>query len=269
MLGVNSIRLKVQIVKPVKSKDLVELLACAAGKMDFILGPHFLARAGSMVMYGESESGKSWLVLYLCFCIVTGTNWLGYPVKQGRVLVIQGEQSETNYAERVLDFVRAHGYNPNELRSKLRFINHTGLRLDTHQGWQYVKSEVEAFRPDVVVFDCMYQFVKNTADPVSMGVYTDGCSGLQDVYGCATVTIHHPRKGDKDGVDMSKDEMSGMASLNWWVDTLVRLYRKDGGNVLTLNWQKQKHAKIRVNAPVLVQKAGLNFSLFNGGNNAE
>lgn len=50
-----------------------------------------LTAGGMSVMYGESNSGKSYLATHLAFCITRGVPWLGKRVEKGAVLYVAGE----------------------------------------------------------------------------------------------------------------------------------------------------------------------------------
>lgn len=50
-----------------------------------------LTEAGMSMFYGESNSGKSYLVLHLCVCLSRGVPWLGKRTAQGAVLYVAAE----------------------------------------------------------------------------------------------------------------------------------------------------------------------------------
>lgn len=248
-------------MKPIKSKDLVELLALADGQIDFLIGPHLLARGGSMILYGKAGVGKSWLVTNVAFELARGAPWLGFPAKKCRVMIVQGEQAEKLFAERMMDYVKEHKLAPGELRTNIRFINNTQLRLDSQHGWAELEREIKEWRPDVVIFDCLYQFIASETDQVCINRFTDGCTYLQDRYGVASIIVHHPRKADRaGGDDHGEEEMGGMSSLNRWVDTLIRV-NDVGLEMLMLDFQKQKLAKKAFKEPLYVQREGLTFKV--------
>lgn len=70
-----------------------------------------LTAGGLSVMYGESNSGKSFLACDMDCSIASGSKWLGKRTVQGAVLYVAGEGSES-IKMRVLAWKQHHGINP-------------------------------------------------------------------------------------------------------------------------------------------------------------
>lgn len=70
-----------------------------------------LTAGGLSVMYGESNSGKSFLACDMDCSIASGSTWLGKRTVQGAVLYVAGEGSES-IKMRVLAWKQHHGVNP-------------------------------------------------------------------------------------------------------------------------------------------------------------
>lgn len=70
-----------------------------------------LTAGGLSVMYGESNSGKSFMACDMDCSIASGSSWLGKRTVQGAVLYVAGEGSES-IKMRVLAWKQHHGVNP-------------------------------------------------------------------------------------------------------------------------------------------------------------
>ena len=190
-------------------------------------------------------------MIHLAFCLSTGTSWLGFKTTKCRVLVIQSEQTELNYAARLTDWVRTHKINPGAVKD-LRFINEPGLRMDsTH--WQFfIEEEVKEFRPDVIIVDDLYKSIISEVDYSSLSKYINFSFYLRQSYGVSIVTVHHPRKEDRFSENHGwenrngLDELSGYAILNRDVETVIRVWHTDKEHdktLLLLQWQKTRNVK--------------------------
>jgi hypothetical protein len=59
-----------------------------------------LHKGGKMVLGGGSKSFKTWQLIHLAVAVATGTDYLGFPTKIGRVLYINLELPESYFAKR-------------------------------------------------------------------------------------------------------------------------------------------------------------------------
>ena len=103
-----------------KAKTLAQLMALPKVENRFWIEPEILEHGGTMMVYGFPETYKTMLVsLDMAFCLATGTKWLGYETKKCRVLVVQVEQTESAFAARLSDWVKAHGLQPKDVNDNL------------------------------------------------------------------------------------------------------------------------------------------------------
>ena len=202
-----------------------------------------------MCVYGFAETYKSWLTQEMAFNLVTGEPWIGYTTHKCKVALIQVEQTESNYRNRVEDWVKARHVKPNDVNDKMLFINEIGLRLDTVNGQQFVEHEISQFIPDVMIVDCLYK-TANENDQTSLTRYLGFVSHIRQAYGVAVVTVHHPRKESRDRngaeTDMGLNELSGYSALERDLETVLRVYhisKRQDKTLLRLNWQKTRNTK--------------------------
>ena len=68
-----------------------------------------LHAGGKMVIGGGSKSFKTWLLSDLALAVATGTDWLGFPTTQGRVLYMNLEIQQAFFRKRLADICQAKG----------------------------------------------------------------------------------------------------------------------------------------------------------------
>lgn len=210
-----------------------------------------------MVIYGPPESYKSWLGIEMGFCLAMGKPWLEYKTNQCRVMILQAEQVESLYAERVEDYTTARGISQVNVEDRLVFFNDTDILLDAHRGYSTLEDAVIQHRPHVLIVDCLYRVVESESDPQSMGRFMHNLTVLRDRYNLAVVLIHHPRKqGREDGTDdKGLEEMSGVGTFGRWLDSVCKVshMRKESARgLLRVEWQKQKNVRTALK-PLTVQ----------------
>lgn len=248
-----------------KSRNLVQLLSIPKPKTKFWVEPRILAHSGTMVLYGVAETFKSWVWIDLAFALATGKPWLGYKTHQCRVLMVQVEQTEEVYGERIEEWVKKHGIKPGDIVNNLRFINDMELRLDNTQGQKNLEEEIKQWMPDVVLIDCAY-LVTNVNDLVSLTKFLSQLAYLQQQYGVAIGIVAHPRKEDRGEVeDKGMEELAGFANFYQRMDTIARVRHSNkdkNSRHLLLQWQKSKHARgVMGNVSVVWNDRTMTFSI--------
>ena len=78
-----------------------ELREMEADPTRYVFENRMLTKGGSLSIIGPSGSRKSWLVIQMAACIITGRNFLGWPVRKqdGKWLIIQTENERDRQAE--------------------------------------------------------------------------------------------------------------------------------------------------------------------------
>jgi len=246
-----------------EARTLSGLLALAPPDIPFMLEPQLLAFGGSMFIYGKAETLKTWLAIDLMFSLSgvhinsdmaargNGKNWLLYPTKRCKVVMLQTEQVEQMYRGRIAQWTKHHvNGNQPDLDDYMRFITSQDLKLDSFHGQQQLEVIIDAERPAVVIIDCLYRTVKSTKEETSLKPFFDFLAVMQGKYHCAFVVIHHSRKENLEAPDNAGfEEMTGWAGLTYWADTILRVSHpnKDRDRYrIKLQWEKTKNAEQEV-----------------------
>jgi hypothetical protein len=253
------------------------LLALDPPDIPFILEPELLSFGGSMFIYGKAETLKTWLAINLMFSIASantqqvladqgyGQSWIVYPTKRAKVLMLQTEQVEVMYRDRIVSWTRHHvNGNQIDLDDYMTFVTSQDLKLDDFRGQALLEDLIKEHLPRVVILDCLYRMVKSTKEESSLKPFFDFLATLQSRYHVAFVVIHHPRKEDMQAEDSAGfEDMTGWAGLTYWADTILRVthvHKESDKYLIRLQWEKAKNAKGEVgNVTVKLHTDNLTF----------
>ena len=183
--------------------------------------------AGCYILAGAPKVGKSFLMAQLCWCVATGTPFLGQPTRRSQVLYLSLEDTKERVQGRLIRMFgvehqvgRLHLKFGTDLRGRDLlamlegfFMDHPSVRLvviDTFQrvreggGAQYsYQSDYEEIRP----------FKEFT-----------------DIHDVALILVHHTRKNTES--ENSFDRISGTNGLLGAADGAFLLYREKGRVIL-------------------------------------
>jgi hypothetical protein len=182
-----------------------------------------LLRVGEVMnLVAAPKMRKSYLVLDLALCLVTGRSWLGmFPPSAGRVLLVDNELHAETLAHRIAAVAAGRGIlrsdygsalHVHSLRGRLRDINQLGPFLHA-----IGKGEYQA-----IIFDAMYRAMPPDAekDPGVMTGFYNSLDAHAERLGCAIIGIHHTSKGVQGGKSIT-DTGSGPGVQSRAVDSHV------------------------------------------------
>lgn len=217
-----------------KAKSWREILMQPKSLPEFLIEPQVLARAGSMIIYGSSGSGKSWMGLDMIETVSLGEKWLGiYPTRASICLLLQAEQPESLFNQRVVKLQKNRN---GSIPDHAFILNTQDIHLDNPSGTSQLESEIREIHPALLVIDNLSQVIASINDEGIIKSLTNFLDRIKSQYSCAVVLIHHPRKmGDE---DEGYEEMAGHSRLNRWADIVIRL-RGVQPNPIVLEYQKQ------------------------------
>jgi len=165
-----------------------------------------LARGDVGAITGAGGLGKSFLTLELCVSLATGKTLLPAfaPSRPGRVLCLFGEDPEPVVHARLRAVVDAFGLwgHGASLHDNLRIFAGVSEPLLVAPGgvperterWRWLKREVEAFSPDLILIDPKARF--DGADENSNAHATAFVVAIQDLCGsdASVLVLHHIAK---------------------------------------------------------------------------
>lgn len=230
-----------------RTKSLAELLAVPREEEQYLIGPELLPKGGLMAIYGRAGTGKSWLGIDMGFSVCEGLRWVGFPTIKSSVLIIQTEQTEPIYTERLVKYTQhLNGKQP----THLYFDNDLTLKLDGFVGLQALFQDIEERKPGIVILDCLYQMVSGSvSNQVDLNRFKDNIDKARQQFGTSFVILHHPRKAGRgsEDEDLGFEEMLTSSIFQNWLDTIIKVvgvpYNALNPTVLLLEFQKVKNAR--------------------------
>jgi hypothetical protein len=193
----------------------------------------WLEQGGMSVVYGASNSGKTFIALDMACHIALGWDWRDHRVKQGSVVYIAGEGG-LGIHERLTAFQRHHQHenHPNVYVAPSSVPLCKGDSL--HTDFLGCLKDI----PDIqlIVVDTLARSMgagdENSAS--DMGSFIQNCDSIRQHTKAHVMVIHHSGKEEIRGA-------RGHSSLKAAVDTEIRVTQNDG--LITASIMKQRDGK--------------------------
>ncbi len=160
-----------------------------------------LRRGETMNVISAPKIGKSWLVIYLALCLVTGRDWLGYPVTRCKVLILDNELHPETIARRIHAVTSSMDLSREDYADRLIVETFRGKLRDWYQLRPYFAS-VPPGEFGVVICDAFYRFMPKGSDENDNGTMAgvfNQIDAYADMIGSSFVLIHHSTKGVQAG----------------------------------------------------------------------
>lgn len=164
-----------------------------------------------VVAYGES--GKGMLVSGLALAVAAGSDYLGHPCSQGKVLIISAEDDTEEMLSRLLDIAAALGLDRSHVKNNIAIYStiDTGVppslldkNMQPSELLKEIQRVVKAVKPKLVILDTLAAMAPAGADLISATTATQYLCGVgaflrpDDGPAPAILFTHHPRKPGKD-----------------------------------------------------------------------
>lgn len=208
-------------------------MAPALSADDFVEG--LLISTQMSVVYGPSNSGKTFFAADLALHVALGWNWRGLEVDQGGVIYIAAEGSY-GIQNRVAAFKQAHEIDETVPFSVIPVsVNMYDSEEEIERLINTVKVKARAFGSvSLVVVDTLARVMsggdENTA--VDMGQFVGHCDDLRFTTGAHVMVVHHS------GKDVSKGAR-GSSSLRAATDTEIEIEPGEGFSVARVEKQRE------------------------------
>jgi archaellum biogenesis ATPase FlaH len=200
-----------------------EILSLPQMGIEYVV-PGMLPAGEAVLLVADPKAGKSLLAYDLAFAVVTGeSHFLGEQTKQGKVLIIQCDESLNTAKGRLLKrgFRREDGPN---LRIMDSFnISQLGL----------LEEKLESFRPTLLIIDSLRRINAGREVSENSAEFADYIYQLKELcgkYNCALLLIHHSSKNQEAvGVGRVRGS-SAIAGAVWGVWQLDQIPKPDPNN---------------------------------------
>lgn len=176
-------------------------------------------------MYGDAKVGKSFAALQLAQAIETGTSWLGFPTRQGRVAYIQLDTPRNVWQDRIQTLVASQS---------MTSLPHMADR-ETLDAWPFdildpehlitLRDELQALKPDLVILDTLRE--SHSADENDSTEMQNAIASIvAATKPAALCLISHARKPSQDGDFSLMADNRGSNYVVGRMDAIVRFTTK-------------------------------------------
>lgn len=153
------------------------------------------------LMFGDTQAGKTFVAVDLAMCVATGIDWLGHPVKKGKVFYFAME-GQAGLPRRVAAWLKAHKMT---LKPGMLFMPIVRFDLST-KSVKMIEQKIrellqDGTNPALIIIDTMARYMPVDADENSnkdVGNFFNALDHLKDAFQCTTLTIHHTGHNNKE-----------------------------------------------------------------------
>ncbi|MFO1104587.1 MAG: AAA family ATPase [Amaricoccus sp.] len=200
-----------------------------------------LDQGAASVVYGPSNSGKTFFALDLAFHLATGKEWNGRKVKRAAVLYLALEGG-TGIVKRIMG-IRQESEIPRPIPFAYRRGGANLLAGDDkgdvaaiitmHR--ELMAADGAADLPSMIVIDTLSRSLSGGDEnsPVDMTAFVGNVDRIREETGAHVLIVHHT------GKDIAKG-MRGHSSLVAAIDSEIEILRPDGGTFCKASVKKQR-----------------------------
>lgn len=147
---------------------------------------------GTALLYGEPGSKKTWCALHLAVSVAMGAGWLGRPVKQGPVLLLDEESGDHRMRRRLAQVM--HGLNaPADI--PLAYVSLAGFKPADPGDFVEIDGIMTDVRPALVVIDALADVLAGNENSVEDTMpLMQALRRLAENHHCLILLIHHNNK---------------------------------------------------------------------------
>lgn len=174
-----------------------------------------LRKGQSMMLFGDSKSGKTFLLIQLALAFSYGGEWLKMDVRKGGVLYINMEVDDLTMVNRFKDVMKEKDY----IEDNVYLLNYRGFETDIEKLIEDISKELE-IHPQIeyIIIDPVYKISRDENSSVDTKVMFRFFDRLMNK-GYTIIFCHHTHKNYR-GQSIT-EQFSGSSVYARAVDTLV------------------------------------------------
>lgn len=192
---------------------------------------------GSVGVIGApSKSFKSTLALNLACAVATGKPFDGRKVKQGAVLIIQGENNLSMEQHKIYAITGCETPPP---------IYYVEDNITMEQVYK-LENDIRELGVKLLIIDPMYLLFGNGDINKHQDIVErlEMLTRISKKTGCAVMLIHHSRKLER-GAKIQTSDMYGSAFIEGWYESMILLQRKsNNSSVMTTYFRNHKSGDV-------------------------
>lgn len=164
----------------------------------------WLVSSGLFFIYGKPKAGKSAIIYNLIYSVITGTPFLGMPVRQGNVLFYNLEEGRVSMVKKMNE----NGLFFDDFRKSPHkaFLQNS---LDLYNNFPAFKADVEKYDPVLVIIDTARKANINNPNAEKTAEWAQPFDAIHSVCisrGITAIVVHHTNKtksGESDVYNMA------------------------------------------------------------------
>lgn len=196
------------------------------------MGDGIIVPEGRTVIFGPTESYKSFFTQQCCVSLAAGQDFLIWDVPQPiTVHYIQLEIPRNFFHDRTETFHTYYG----ALDDRVKYSVLRSFKLKEEKHWAELTAACLRSKADLVAIDPLRSVLSgNENDTEAMTAFTDGIDKVQSLlmkagHGASFMIVHHTGKPKKDlmgnKVEGDMYDVRGASVLVDWADTVIRVSR--------------------------------------------
>ncbi len=197
---------------------------------ELVLG--VLHAGNKLILGGASKSYKTWSLIDLAVSVATGSPWLGFPTRPGKVLYVNLEIQTAFFRQRIAQVVEAKGVDPPE---RLEVWNLRGWAADYRVLVPKIQERIRDEHYAMVILDPTYKLLgtadENSATDISALLNT--IEALAVGTGAAVAMAGHFAKGNASSKE-TIDRISGSGVFARDPDSLIIFTRHEEEGAFTV-----------------------------------
>jgi len=205
---------------------------------------HMVPASSVGLIYGRSQSFKTFFLIDKCCRVAAGLDYCGKPTKQGIVYLVAAEGG-SGIAKRIRAWELE---NKTTVGNNLIVVPHTVFPTSDHQRQALIddiKAECERQNKYIalVVFDTMSQCANGASenDAGEVSKYLNQCRSIATQVNCTVINVHHTKK--------DSDDFRGSSTIEGNLDFMIAVKRnmnsQDNQTTVRLHKMKEGSTKYR------------------------
>lgn len=254
---------------PVNSSSQILSDAAIVKPKELIAG--LLHEGTKGVLASGSKAGKTWMLLDLSLSVATGSKFLRYTTKQGKVLFINFEIQPAFMRDRLTALMQRRGLSD---AGDLHFWNLRGKTADFEALALNIIKQVEGKGYKLIILDPIYKAMAGHSENMAGGVgrLCDQTERIVEKSGAALIYSHHFTKGNA-AKKKSIDRLSGSGVFARDADTIITLTEHEEPDCYTAettlrNLPPQSPFVLQWDFPIMVERSDLDPARLRGADDA-
>jgi RecA/RadA recombinase len=197
-----------------------------------------LQKTGIAMIFGESNSGKTFLAIHLCMCVSTGQEFLGRNVNESAVLYVAAE-SPAGVKMRARAWQKQHNQKSEKFFVCPEQINLYESKFDADAVVSLSKKieDLHGVKIGLVVFDTLARISSGANENSNdMGLVMQRCDSIGHLTDALVAVIHHSGKDSLKGA-------RGWSGMRAHIDTEIEVSQSNGISIAEITKQREIEGK--------------------------